>query len=496
MVSRNRPVRRMIVAATVAIALVPVVGRAVVAQEQPPNVVIIVADDQRWDMLSQMPNVRASLVERGTTYTNAFVTDPLCCPSRTSILRGQHSHTTRIYEVARSFGGYGKVKKFGLQQSMIPTWLDAAGYETGMVGKYMNLYNPSKAAEVPPGWDFWAAHAPVDTSAYYYDYKLSYSPTGRQPAAVRSYGSTPADYSTRVFEGYAQEFIDGVPADSPFLLYFAPTAPHDPFTPDPDDAAAACSSHPERANFGEDVSDKPAWFAGRTWGKLAATNQRARWLAQCRALIGLDRAVGDIVSTLEASGRLSDTMFIYTSDNGMMHGEHRLSGKKTAYEESIRVPFIVRYDGVVAAGASDANLVLNIDIAPTVLQATGASAPALLPCSSPCVPAPIEGRSLFPLFADDATGWRRDFLIEHYDDPALAANQSVPAYCAVRTADGLKYVRADPDREPRYEELYDLRVDPFELDNRIADPAYADELAALRPRLQQLCSPTPPQYGF
>jgi N-acetylglucosamine-6-sulfatase len=486
--------RRMVLLAIAAAATVPIGSRVVVAQVTQPNVVLIVTDDQRWDMLARMPNVQTSLADAGTTFVNAFVTDPLCCPSRTSILRGQYSHSTKIYEVARSWGGYSKVKKFGLQASMLPTWLNDAGYETGLVGKYMNQYSPTKALEVPSGWDYWAALAPRSPNDYYYNYTMSYAPDGPASVTRRTYGSVPTAYSTRVFESFAEQFIADAPPSSPVFLYFAPTAPHGPFTPDPADTSADCSVNPLNPNFGEDVSDKPLWVSQKPWSTTDINANKNRWVKQCRTLIGVDRAVGEIIRALDESGRLSNTVFVYTSDNGLMHGEHHLSGKKAAYEESIRVPMIVRYDGVVPAGAVSTEMVLNIDIAPTILEATGASAPSLLPCASPCWPRPVDGRSMF-IALDGSAQWRTDFLIEHYDDPALAVNQYIPPFCAVRTND-MKYVRLDPDKEARPEELYDLERDPFELDNRIDDPAYAEELAVLRARLLELCSPAPPDYGF
>jgi arylsulfatase A-like enzyme len=486
--------RRALVFAIIAAATVPVGQQTVVAQATQPNVVLIVTDDQRWDMLSRMPNVQTSLADLGTTFANAFVTDPLCCPSRTSILRGQYSHSTKIYEVARLWGGYSKVKKFGLQGSMLPTWLNDAGYETGLVGKYMNLYSPTKALDVPPGWDYWAAHAPRSPNDYYYNYTMSYAPDGPPSVVKRTYGSAPTDYSTRVFESFAEQFIAEAPASTPLFLYFAPTAPHGPFAPDPVDSSAACSENPLNPNFGEDVSDKPLWVSQKPWTRTEINANKSRWVKQCRALLGVDRAVGEIIRALSESGRLSNTMFVYTSDNGMMHGEHHLSGKKAVYEESIRVPMIVRYDEVVPAGAVNSDLVLNIDIAPTILEAAGASAPSLLPCASPCSPRPIDGQSMLGLLSGSAPA-RKDFLIEHYDDPNLAASQYVPPFCAVRT-DDMKYVRLDPDKDPRPEELYDLELDPFELDNRVDDPAYAEDLAVLRARLLELCSPPPPNYGF
>lgn len=134
---------------------------------------LIVVDDQRADMLRRMPALQSEVLAKGLHFTNAFVTDPLCCPARTNILRGQHSHTTKIYGTTGAYGGYANVKAFGVQDSTIATWLDDAGYRTALVGKYMNGYGPTHASQMPAGWDVWAALAASasNNADYYYNYR-------------------------------------------------------------------------------------------------------------------------------------------------------------------------------------------------------------------------------------------------------------------------------------------------------------------------------------
>jgi len=147
-----------------------------------PNIVFIITDDQRWDQLAHMPTLRADLVHNGTRFVNAFVTDGLCCPSRISMLRGQYDHSTGVYNNAGIYGGWQRVHSLGLESSTLATWLHAAGYRTGLVGKYFNGYN--NIAYVPPGWDIWRARK----GPAYYNYDVS------ENGVAKLYGSAPADY--------------------------------------------------------------------------------------------------------------------------------------------------------------------------------------------------------------------------------------------------------------------------------------------------------------
>src|SRR5262245_1005789 len=160
-----------------------------------------------------MPIVRHQLAARGTTFTNAFVENPLCCPSRSTVLTGQFSHSTGIYENAPPNGGFQDFE----DASTIATWLQSAGYRTGLVGKYLNGYTVTNGHYVPPGWSRWVVHS---AGGEYFDYNLSVDGTNV------TYGNEEADYSTDVFGGYARDFITGTPGDVPLFLYFAPHAPH------------------------------------------------------------------------------------------------------------------------------------------------------------------------------------------------------------------------------------------------------------------------------
>jgi arylsulfatase A-like enzyme len=432
------------------------------AQEQPPDVVVIVTDDQRFDTLWAMPTVRDRLVDAGARFSNAFVVNALCCPSRASILTGDYSHTTGMWRQSPPFGRF----EWFDDSSTLATWLDDAGYTTGLFGKYLDGYqHAALTGYVPPGWDRWVAFV----HSAYYGYKLTVD--GR----VEEHGSAPGDYSTDVLVDRAVGFIRST--DGPLLLEFAPAAPHDPAIPAPGDEEAFADLPAWRppAYDEEDASDKPAWVRGLppiTAERAAAIDAfRAN---QYRSLLAVDRGVGRIVSALEDTGRLENTLIVFTSDNGIAWGEHRWTKKEAAYEEVIRVPMVVRWDaGDVAPGSSLEDLALNIDIAPTIAEAVGFETP------------PVDGRSFLGLLDGSATaGWREDFLVEH-----LAGSNPIPTFCAVRTTEW-KFVRYSDGEE----ELYALRSDPGELENLASDAASLGVLRDLRLRLDVLCEPRPPGY--
>jgi N-acetylglucosamine-6-sulfatase len=439
-----------------------------------PNVVLILTDDQRFDTLWAMPNVRSLLVDRGVTFTNGIVANALCCPSRANILKGAYSHTTRVYAndgVDGPFGG-------GFDdRSTVATWMDGAGYRTAMIGKYFNFYLAHRgAAYVPPGWDRWVAFATDDVGGgRYYDYGLSVD------GALASHGATAADYSTDVLAGYAESFVRSTPSTDPLFLYFAPYAPHEPADPAPRHASTFASLAPSRPpSYDEpDVSDKPAYiraiprFAAGNVSRIDSIRRK-----QYQSLQAVDEAVARVVTALEETGRLSNTMIVFMGDNGFLWGEHRWGrtgpqNKQVPYEESIRVPYVVRYDPIVTAPRTDAHLVLNIDLAPTFTALAGTAAPG------------AEGRSLLPLLSDPASAWRQDVLIEH------GLSSVVPGYCAVRTADAT-YVRYATGEQ----ELYLLGPDPYQLVNQAANPAYASLRQELRTRAEALCSPPPPGFSW
>lgn len=450
-------------------AVTPPLGRAATTSgENPPNVVLIVADDLRLDMMWAMPEVRSRIggevpaaASHGVTFSNGFVVNPVCCPSRASILTGQYSHTTGVWTNTEPDGGFTAFD----DSSTMATWLDAAGYRTGLIGKYLNGYGPAQASYVPPGWDEWFGV----TKNSYFGYEVSHN------GVQESYGHAPRDYQTDVLARRAAQFVRRSPSDTPFFLYLSPKAVHDVPVPAPRHAELFADLAPWRPpSFNEgDIFDKPRYVRGLPMLDRAARTSLDRFRRdQYRTLVGLDEAVGRVLDALEVTGRISETLIVFTSDNGFQWGEHRKLGKDVPYEESIRVPLIVRYDPLLTQTGTRSELALNIDLAPTIADLAGVEAPA------------VDGESLVPLLTAEAETWRTDFAIEHLTGGA-------PAYCAVRTRTHI-YV-AHPTGE---EELYDLVKDPYQLDSRHGDPFQRPLLDELRRRAQDLCDPPPPGFMF
>jgi N-acetylglucosamine-6-sulfatase len=437
-----------------------------------PNIVLILTDDQTWTELDQMPTVQSELVAKGTTFSNAFVTNPLCCPSRSTILTGKYSHGTDIYDNVAPHGGFQTFLQRGEENSTIARWLHDGGYRTGLVGKYLNGYEGSHIAHVPPGWDTWRAEVIGDgTTGGYYNYDVSENGTPVH------FGTSAKDYSTDVLAGFATQFIESVPPSKPLFLYFAPHAPHKPATP-PQRYQNAVKNLPayRPSNYNEsDLSAEPKWV--QALPKLSSKDQKALdqfRINQYRTLLAVDDAVADILGSLDSTGRLSNTFIVFTSDNGLELGSHRWSFKEVPWEEAIRVPMVVRYDPLTGGVAStDPKLVLNLDLAPTMADVGGVAAPA------------VEGASFLGLLKNDPPAWRSDFLIEHW-----ANNSAAPPYCAVRE-DQYKYV----EYQDHEEQLYDLAADPYELHNLADDSRYAQTRERMHGRMVELCVPPPPGFS-
>ncbi|HET7555263.1 MAG TPA: sulfatase [Gaiellaceae bacterium] len=435
---------------------------------QPPSIVLVVTDDQRWDTLWGMRAVEEALADHGVTFTNSFVVNPLCCPSRASLLTGRYSHSTGVYLNQPPRGGF---RSFHDSQT-IATVLHRAGYTTGLVGKYLNGYGASAgdARYVPPGWDSWTAFL---GGTSYYDYRLV------DHGHVERYGRGGSAYSTDVLARKAVQFA--ATARPPFFLEFAPFAPHQPATPPPRYRDAFDHFAWWRPpSFNErDLSDKPRYI--RRLGPLTPSQERRALRfrrEQLEAALAADDAVRALLRALEGRHMLGSTMIVFTSDNGVAWGEHPLiaARKVVPYEEPIRVPLVIRYDPVTRERASqDGHLVLSLDLAATFAAAAGTVMPG------------AEGRSLLPLLSHVARPpWRHDFLVEHLAGPPQRA---VPTYCAVR-GERYKYVLY----RTREEELYDLLLDPHELDNVAAHPAMRQPKRRLRARLERLCRPAPPGF--
>ena len=329
-----------------------------------------------------MPNVQSQLVAKGVDFPNAFVVNPECCPSRSTILTGEYSHTTGVYSNKPPDGGFPAFEPD--EGSTLATWLHDAGYHTGLVGKYLNGYEDTDVGHVPPGWDDWVAltHGTAENGpGGYYDYTLSVgsSSSGGKP---ETHGKGQRNYSTDVLGKRAVQFVDEAPANQPLFLYFAPYAPHGPIQVARKYRKACADltwTNPPSFNAGSSPKGpEPAYQAKQpplTQKDLRKIDRRH--FQDCRSLQSVDQWVGRIMDALRATNRLQDSMIVFMSDNGYLLGEHRRIGKVVPYDESIRVPMVVRYDPVTAshAGTTNPDMVLNLDIAPTFADAAGVSTP-------------------------------------------------------------------------------------------------------------------------
>ena len=433
-----------------------------------PNIVVIVSDDQRYDELTHMPIVQSELIGQGVKFSNGFVSNPLCCPSRVSMLTGRYSHSTGVYSNGGDFGGFLAFDE-GQDTGTMAAWLDDAGYETGLVGKYLNHYGPNPTMYIPPGWDRWVTFD--ETNGQYYNYDLNVD------GETVSFGSDALDYSTDVLARYADSFIENAPPDRPLCLFFTPYAPHGPSTPPPRYEGAFTNEPGLRPpSFNEaDVSDKPAYIRNlRPLGSKKIASGDTHYRRVLESLLGVDDAVGTIIGALEETGRLENTLIFYISDNGVLEGEHRWGFKVVPYDESIRVPFIVRWDRLADTPRTDSDLVLNVDIAPTVAQAAEAPAPG------------FDGNSLLPQLTGESTTGRSSILLESYTY-ARPDGSVVPSYCGIRTKSRLFVHYATGE-----EEYYTLTTDPYQLRNKVKLQSAATAVANFRAQARAQCDPRPP----
>jgi N-acetylglucosamine-6-sulfatase len=444
------------------------------AAEAKPNIIVLMTDDQTLESMSVMPKTRALLGDKGTTFTRSFVGYALCCPSRATLFTGQYAHNHGVLGNGPPMGGYTRLDR----SNWLPLWLQAAGYRTMQVGKFLNGYGRlAPPTEVPPGWSDW--HGTVDPSTYsYYGYTVNENGTLRTYGAARE----PELYSTDFFARRAGELIAAAaPSEQPFFLSVAFLAPHTGQPAEPDDprghatpavaprhanAFASVPLPPARSFNEADVTDKPAAIRRRPPIDAArAASIQEGYQQRLESLLAVDDAVASILGALGASGEFDETLILFTSDNGFFHGEHRVPiGKLLVYEPSIRVPLLMRGPGV-PRGETRGQLVTNADLAPTILDAAGAR------------PGRVQdGRSLFGLLEDPGAEWGRELLVEGGTNQGLT-------FTALRNY-RFKYVEHTTGEL----ELYDLERDPDELANVQGDPALADVRAALAARLAALRS--------
>jgi len=427
----------------------------------PPNILFVLTDDQRWDELDCMPIVQSELIGKGVKFSNGFVSHPLCAPSRATFLTGTYSGMNGVWSnTSQNHGGF----QYFNDTTTIATVLHGRGYYTALIGKYINEYGNEQVAYVPPGWDRWFALL----TGYQF-----FGPSRSDQGTLGRSGTI--TYQTTLLGQKAVELIASVPPSQPLFLYWAPHAPHLPANPLPKDVGTLGGVltpwRPPSYNEA-DVSDKPLYVQTPLWSAQKIATVDAARESMYESLIEVDRWLGQILQALENAGRLENTLVVFSSDNGYLLGEHRLTEKVVPYEESIRAPYIVRWDG---AGwnvpAADARLMVNIDFAPTLAAAAGTTM------------AGVQGSDLLPLLNDPVgTGWRSDFMIEAAADPV---------YCGIRS-DAFTYVQYLTGEE----ELYDLQGDPYQLQNVASQDSYRDVLTQMRLRDHELCDPPPPNWTW
>jgi arylsulfatase A-like enzyme len=429
-------------------------------------VVVIMTDDQNESMAG-LPLTQALLGGQGTTFRNSYVSYPLCCPSRATFLTGQYSHNHGVFttELPNGYNGLNHT-------NTLPVWLRTSGYRTAMVGKYLNGYGIEDgiveptfdALEIPPGWSEWYGLT-GGLEQRRYKYKLN------EQGKIRFYKRGTRNYVTDVLANKAVDFVKRqAPYRKPFFMWFNPTAPHgeagvfpgalrDPAPAPRHLGRYEFASAPRTPNFDEeDVSDKPP--SVRTTDKLTPeqiADIDRRYRSGIESLLSVDEAVKRIVGRLSKVGDLKRTYIFFTSDNGLLLGAHRLRYKNHIYEESTRVPLIVRGPEFPKAVVREP-LVSNVDLAPTITELTGVT-PGLT----------MDGRSLVPVAQDPAAGAAREILFE-----SEINNGSV----GVRSG---SFVFVDNEAESP--ELYDLSTDPYQLNNLAARPAFAAKRAELQAKV-------------
>jgi arylsulfatase A-like enzyme len=439
-----------------------------------PNIVLVMTDDQALSQFSAryMPQVTTLLRDQGTDFKNMFLTTPLCCPSRATLLTGQYGHNNGVLRNAYQ-GLRGK-------RNVLPVWMRRAGYVTAHVGKFLNRYrHTGRQTAVAPGWDQW--HTQLDTSQdSYYDWDLSRN--GRRV----HYGSKPRDYAPRVFERSAVRLTRRyVPGKKPFFLDIDEVTPH----PGPAMPDQGCNPPPDPRDVGEfadeplprppsfnegDVSDKPSFLQTKPRLTSREIDRRVRsYRCGLAALQEVDRTVGRLVREFKDLGEFGRTVFIFYTDNGIFFGEHRVAGGKLyPYEEADRTGLYMRVPSRYLHGNQQASQVsqpvANIDLAPTILKLAHAR-----PCGRGSGCRIMDGRPLLGLLRGGNPGWAagRPLGVE-LKLQRVNARHAVCEYSGVRTPGEIliRHTRiADPTRggcvKKVERERYDLNQDPYELNN-------------------------------
>ena len=435
------------------------------AAESSPNIVLVLLDDARLDDVEAMPRVQSRVAAQGATFTSMYSSFPLCCPARATLLTGQYPHNHGVLGNVAPGGGFSKFK----DTSTLATWLDPT-YRTGLIGKYFNQY---KLPYIAPGWDEWMVP------------KATYNYTGTGWLINNGLGTTSRTipgYQTDTIGSLAADFIARNTASEPYFLYTSIVAPHAGSPTDPDDRVGFPSPYVKPAyrdamagvrntdpSFNEaDVSDKPLRPAPLTATDITGLTETFQQRRE--SLISAEDALVNILDTVKASGEADNTYIWVMSDNGLIQGEHRLKGGKTApYEVSNHIPSMVIGPGI-PAGSKVTDSTAQVDFAPTVMAMAGLTAPAS-----------VDGANQLPALRGGAGSSRAGVVIQATDHQS--STLPLPWIYRGVVADGWKYV----ERTTGKKELYDLTADPYELQNVAGKAPYAakqSELAGLNQRLK------------
>ena len=434
----------MAVAAATIVGLVPGTQRGASAQDDSrPNILLIVTDDQRATRLGRFqPDTKAWLEDGGTTFTNAYASTPVCCPSRASILTGRYAHN---HGVLSNGGGVVPGQEALAHETTLQAYLQEAGYRTSVVGKLLNRW---PLEQTPPYWDYFSIF-----ERHYRDTTWNINGTVK----------TISTYSTKFVGRQAANFIqESETVDGqPWMLYVAPSAPHDPW--DPEDRYADFPVGRWKGNPAVregDLGDKPPWLRHNSCSLDCGRRARA---GQTRLLQSVDDLVLKMREKLARAGE-RNTLVVYVSDNGYLWGEHNLRGKDQPYLQSSRVPLMMRWQGHAQPGVVDERFALNIDIAPTVLEAAGI----------PVGETPMDGRSLL---VDSA---RNRVHLEHWCNL-----RQCDRWASTRTHDYQYIERYDAEGNVLFREYYDNEDDPWQLRNLLkdGDPTNNPDVVALDSQL-------------
>ena len=432
--------------------------------EEKLNFVVILTDDQPYHTLWAMPSVQKELIGKGVTFTNAFATTPLCCPFRASFLSGGFYPWET--GVINNHLPNGAAPSFADEESLA-TLLQKEGYQTAMVGKYLNLYKELRPS-IPPGWTKF-----VDVSEGLWSKGRTYEVLiGSSDSDSSSTGTITesSEYLTYFLRDKTLEFIDEN-ADKPFFVYFAPRAPHAPAAPAPGDENLFSDYHYSVPSLNEeDNSDKPEYVRNKIEdlddegedGKNVET--REFQLNQLRSLQAVDLAVKEIVAKLEEKDLLDLTVIIFASDNGYMWGEHGLFTKAKPYEEAIKVPLVIRMPGI-AKSTNNELLAVNLDVPTTILKLAGATKET-------------SGLDLQPLLKKQDIDWRDGLAFQAWANSPEKSYKGIPDWAAWRTKE-YKYVKYISGEK----EFYDLTADPYELESQQDNPSFKVQIAEFERQL-------------